>query len=188
MIYIKTRTFKKSITGPQGYTREVLKILNKENSFKIIQPKSLKKVFIEYFWEQLILPIKTFDKYLWSPSNTAQILKKKTIFIIRDLISFNNPEWFTKKYVSFYRFVHIRAIKNVKKILTISMYLKSRIDYYFPNSASIVKEIYLEASEQLKPFPKINYLTTHNKHNLFILSILMFLKNISLEKKFATYF
>lgn len=152
----------KSVTGVQRYARELIKALS-EIGFKnliILAPKSIQKSSIygypilrdsiswrSYYglWEQLRLPFlmkQANASYLWSPSNLGPIAVNKHIVTLHDAAVFAGPEWFSWKFVMFYRFFLPRIGKRAKMILTVSNFSRDELIKYGIASSEKLKVIH----------------------------------------------
>lgn len=132
MIICNTRNLQHHLTGVQRYTREILKHI--DLPIDQIAPETPLKGMRGHLWEQFILPRKIGANLLWSPSNTGPIVVEKQAVTIHDLSPLDHPEWTTKKFSSWYRFLIPQLLRKVRLILTVSDYSRDRIDYYCPGT------------------------------------------------------
>jgi glycosyltransferase involved in cell wall biosynthesis len=120
------------MTGVQRYTSEILKHI--DFPLNQIAPQMPLKGVRGHLWEQFILPSKIGSHLLWSPSNTGPIVVEKQAVTIHDLSPLDHPEWTTKKFSSWYRFLIPKLLGKVRLILTDSEYTRERIEYFCPGT------------------------------------------------------
>jgi len=80
-----------------------------------------------HLWEQLYLPAAVGGRLLWSPNNTGPLAVAKQVCTIHDLIPLDHPEWFSRKFSQWYRWLLPRLAKRVRQIIAISEFTKCRI-------------------------------------------------------------
>lgn len=106
-------------------------------------------VFDNYFkrhWLQTWLPIKFKlgkNDILFTPSNTSGVIKRcPEILTIHDLL-FKRKKWMPSKLMRLQRefFIPI-SIKKADKIIAISQFTKSDIEYYYPQAKGKIEVIY----------------------------------------------
>ncbi len=153
MIVINTRCLSNySLTGVQRYTKEIVNRL--PNSFiKLIKPKHYVDGIAAHLWEQVYLPKKIGRDLLWSPSNTGPLLVSNQVLTICDVAPLDHPEWFTKKFSSWYKFFIPKLAKRVKQVITISNYSKFRIMETCGISDLKIAVTYLGVSDSFRPMP-----------------------------------
>ena len=146
-IYINARFLTQKLSGVQRYafeiSKELFSINNKYNFILLIPSKlsinpeydfsfNIKKIGSNkgHFWEQFDLPRylnKKNNPLLINLTNSAPIFYKNKVSTIHDLSIFENAEWFSFKYRTFYKFLIPRIIKTSKKILTDSRFSQREI-------------------------------------------------------------
>ncbi|MDH8281720.1 glycosyltransferase family 1 protein, partial [Klebsiella pneumoniae] len=59
-----------------------------------------------HLWEQLNIPRKiNKNNILWSPANTGPVAVKNQIITIHDTVPFDHPEWMSRKFTAWYKFM-----------------------------------------------------------------------------------
>ena len=127
MIQVNTRVCKKKLTGVQRYIQELLAYFPENTYQEMMPPQTQKQGFKAHLWEQVVLPYKTQNKLLWSPSNSGPIYKKKHVLTIHDLVPIDHPEYLSKRFASWYQWLLPRLAHHCDHILTVSEFSKSRI-------------------------------------------------------------
>ncbi|WP_051666082.1 glycosyltransferase family 1 protein [Pedobacter sp. R20-19] len=115
-----------NFTGVQRYTYELLRRFP-EKVEQISPSQKFSRGIKGHIWEQLFLPRKLNGSLLFSPSNTGPVLYKNQIVVLHDIVTIDHPEWFNKKFTSWYNFLLPKLANNAKHILTISDFTKDRI-------------------------------------------------------------
>jgi glycosyltransferase involved in cell wall biosynthesis len=123
-IVVNTRVLGAPVTGVQRYTKELLKRWN--GHIDTISPKSYARGILGHAWEQLILPATLGKRLLFSPSNTGP-LKKNQVVMIHDMAAFDSPETFSSLFAAWYQFLLPRLAHEVRRIITVSEFVKERI-------------------------------------------------------------
>lgn len=143
-ILINARFLTQNITGAQRYAIEISKELKKVRSdIKFVSPKNIMHRelaeylevetygrFTGHLWEQIELPIylrNKGDPLLLNLANLPPLIYGNKICTILDLSFLRNPQWFSRKYYYYYRFMLPKIAKNSKKIITISEFSKNEI-------------------------------------------------------------
>jgi glycosyltransferase involved in cell wall biosynthesis len=125
-VAVNARFRRQPITGVQRYAHEVTGRLGQR--LRAIEPAFAVRGMAGHLWEQLILPGHVGEGVLlWSPANTGPLLVRNQVVTIHDLSVLDHPEWFSPRFAAWYRFLLPRLARNVRHILTISTYSKSRI-------------------------------------------------------------
>ena len=158
-IYINGRFLTQAFSGVQRHAFELsrqLSLFDKYNFILLVPSKlsirgeydfsfNIKKIGNNkgHLWEQVDLPRylkKKNNPLLINLTNSAPIFYKNKVSTIHDLSVFENSNWFSFKYRSFYRFLIPRIIKTSKKILTDSYFIKGEIIKNYQYSS---KKIYV---------------------------------------------
>jgi glycosyltransferase involved in cell wall biosynthesis len=80
-----------------------------------------------HFWEQTVLPRRTYGQLLWSPSNSGPLLVKNQVLTVHDLSALDHPEWFSPTFVSWYRFFLPKLVRRVRRVIAVSEFTKTRL-------------------------------------------------------------
>ena len=126
MLFYNSKYLSQKLTGVQRVAIELEKRLSISLEVKeLINPYN---GLLGHFYEQFILPFKITNKdILISPINLGPIFVKNHIVIIHDTATFDNPKWFSKGFVLFYKLIMPLVIKKASVIVTVSNYSRSRI-------------------------------------------------------------
>jgi glycosyltransferase involved in cell wall biosynthesis len=73
------------------------------------------------------LPSAVGKRLLWSPNNTGPLAVTRQVCTIHDLIPLDRPEWFSRRFASWYAWLLPRLAKRVQHIIAISEYTKERV-------------------------------------------------------------
>jgi glycosyltransferase involved in cell wall biosynthesis len=80
-----------------------------------------------HIWEQVYLPTQLRRRLLWSPGNTGPISVSRQVLTVHDAASLDHPEWFDRKFASWYRALLPPLIRKVRAIITVSHFSKERL-------------------------------------------------------------
>lgn len=131
LIYVNTRVTHYQLTGVQRYCKEILSLVDNHSLISKVKPPFwISHSILGHLWEQIVLPHYTKQNLLFSPSNTGPLLVKNQVVTIHDVVSLDHPEWLNPKFAAWYQFLLPKLAKQVKKIITISEFSKSRILYH----------------------------------------------------------
>jgi glycosyltransferase involved in cell wall biosynthesis len=143
-IYINARFLTQKVTGVQRYALEISKQLRVQypgalfiSPRKIVHKDMMNEfdgsacgILTGHLWEQIVLPHylkKANNPLLVNLGNTAPLFYKKQIITIFDLSFLRNPEWFSRKFYYYYRFLIPKIANKALKIITISEFSKKEI-------------------------------------------------------------
>lgn len=157
-IVCNSRNISAPLTGVQRYTRELLQRAPKGVT-EIAPPYPLSGA-AGHLWEQCVLPLRSRNKTLWSPGNTGPLTVKNQVVTIHDLATIDHPEWFSRRFATWYNFLLPRLVQRVARIITISEFTKQRLmeryavsedrisvisngvaDFFTPQDAAIVRRM-----------------------------------------------
>lgn len=124
-IYVNTRILSSSLTGVQRYLLDLSRQF--DTTFITIRPDILPSGIMGHFWEQFILPFRIGGNLLLSPSNTGPLFYRNQILILHDIQQLDIPESLNPLFALFYQLLIPKLVKNVKHIITVSEFSKSRI-------------------------------------------------------------
>jgi glycosyltransferase involved in cell wall biosynthesis len=187
-IYINARFLTQNVTGVQRYAIEISKQLKKlYPDIKFISPKKIihKDLMNEFCgltcgiltghsWEQIVLPNylkKVNNPLLINLGNTAPLFYKKQIITIFDLSFLINPEWFSKTFYYYYRFLIPKIAKKSLKIITISEFSKKEIIRLLHIPEQKIKVIHGGVDTKFKKKVSVKELFKNRPKN-YILSVL----------------
>lgn len=159
MNVINGKFFSQKTTGVQRFARELLvrldSIVEKEkyeiviphNALEIPHYKNIKVVIYGKLsgniWEQIELPLYVIKKnaQLINLCNSAPVLVSG-IISIHDMKIKAMPQYFSKKFLLWYRFMFYINIKKSKKIITVSNFSKKEIQKYYNVNADKINIIF----------------------------------------------
>ncbi len=159
-------------TGVQRSAHEIVSrlILDDPNRYTLVSPRcypkhsppSLQVKQCGYFrhghlWEQAELPriVRRTgrDAVLYSPSTSGPLAVSRQVLTVHDLFPIQNPEWFSRAFSSWYRWLMPRLIKRVAYVLANSRYTRERILERYGLPAEKVILCYFAPSERFTPAP-----------------------------------
>ena len=97
--------------GMQRYAHEVSSRLSEH--LREIRPSYALKGPVGHLWEQVCLPASVGSSLLWSPNNTGPVFVRHQVCTIHDIIPIDRPEWFSRSFVSWYKFQPLRSRLNI---------------------------------------------------------------------------
>lgn len=130
-IKINVRVLGSPLSGVQRYLNAILDVSGQHYNHECLIKCALHGLQ-GHLWEQCILPatIKKQD-ILWSPSNTGPLFHKcRHVVTMHDFATLDHPEWTSRQFNTFYRFLLPKIVKRCDGIIAISEYTKSRILYH----------------------------------------------------------
>ncbi|HDU4045177.1 TPA: glycosyltransferase family 4 protein [Klebsiella aerogenes] len=141
---VNTRNLLGHTTGVQRYTSSILDYWS-ESEYERIEPSdSLNCSGMKgHLWEQLNIPRKiNKNNILWSPANTGPVAVKNQIITIHDTVPFDHPEWMSRKFTAWYKFMQPIIARKALHIITVSHFSKERIIENFNIAEEKVSVIY----------------------------------------------
>ena len=80
-----------------------------------------------HLWEQMVLPAIVKGNLLWSPSNIGPLTVARQVLTIHDLASLDHPEWFDRRFATWYRSIIPLLARRARRVITVSEYSKQRL-------------------------------------------------------------
>ncbi|MFQ1917380.1 glycosyltransferase family 4 protein [Aeromonas veronii] len=140
MIKVNARILNRPTTGVQRYLQSIMAARSHSVNVEKISPAGY---FNGHLWEQLISFELNKGDVLWSPSNTGPLYcANPHILTMHDFATLDHPEWTSRKFSTFYRFLLPRLATRCDGIIAISEYTKSRILYHSnipPEKVTVIK-------------------------------------------------
>lgn len=124
-IVLNARFLQQELTGVQRYGREMLARLG--DLVETVAPDDFVSPVRGHFWEQFALPSLCRGRLLWSPGNTGPLAMRSQVLTIHDAATLDHPEWFSRKFALWYRFLLPRLARRVRKIITVSEFSRDRL-------------------------------------------------------------
>jgi glycosyltransferase involved in cell wall biosynthesis len=107
-----------------------------------------------HFWEQAILPFDLpGDALLWSPSGSGSLAVERQVLTIHDVACLEHPEWYSKSYARWYRWLLPRMAKRCRLIITVSEFSGRRIHEVLGVPQARIRVVPLAADERFRPLP-----------------------------------
>jgi glycosyltransferase involved in cell wall biosynthesis len=124
-IIVNARFLGQELTGVQRCGHELLARFG--DDLEIARPDATLSAVRGHLWEQTQLPGLCRGKLLWSPGNTGPLAVANQVVTIHDASTLDHPEWFSKKFGIWYRFLLPRLARRVKKVITVSEFSRQRL-------------------------------------------------------------
>jgi glycosyltransferase involved in cell wall biosynthesis len=159
-------------TGVQRSAHEIVSrlILDASDHYTLVSPRfypkhsppSLQVKQCGYFrhghlWEQVELPRIVQrtgrEAVLYSPGTSGPLAVSRQVMTVHDLFPIENPEWFSRAFSSWYRWLMPRLLKRVTYVLANSRYTRERILERYKLPADKVVLCYLAHNERFTPPP-----------------------------------
>jgi glycosyltransferase involved in cell wall biosynthesis len=148
-IVCNVRSLAHEISGVQRYTRELLARFG--DDVAQVAPASPALGMKGHAWEQFVLPGKLNGQLLWSPGNTGPITVERQVVTIADISPIDHPEWMSRKFATWYRFMIPRLLDRARMVLTVSHYSKQRMASIMPRAEAKIHVVHLAADDRFHP-------------------------------------
>jgi glycosyltransferase involved in cell wall biosynthesis len=125
VICLNGRFLQQEMTGVQRYADGMLSALN--SRLRVISPERKLGAIQGHLWEQWTLPRRCGRSLLWSPGNTGPLSMPNQVVTMHDASTLDHPEWFSRKFALWYRWLLPRLAQRVKKIITVSEFSRERL-------------------------------------------------------------
>jgi glycosyltransferase involved in cell wall biosynthesis len=146
------------LTGVQRYVRELSRHLSKE--LQTLKPGPVWGHGTRgHVWEQLYLPRLCDRRLLWSPGNTGPLSCGNQVVTMHDAATLDCPEWFERKFATFYGWLLPRLARRVRAIITVSAFSKERLLARLGVSESKIHVVPNGLGEEFRPQPVSEYET-----------------------------
>lgn len=155
-VYINGKFLSQKLSGVQRYAAEICKELTSpvriacaqdhlnRTTYHLPQKLDVLGASAGILWEQYNLPrfLHSKDKpLLVNFCNVAPLFYENKITCLHDIAFERHPEFFSKKFVLYYRWLIPRLLKSSKHIITVSEFSKREISSFYhidPKSISVV--------------------------------------------------
>ncbi len=124
-ILVNVRSQSAGLTGVQRYIRELCSRLGAR--VRAVGPGRPLHGISGHLWEQVVLPRIAGRRLLWSPANTGPLSIDHQVLTIHDLASLDHPEWFGRRFSTWYRSITPILARRVKRLITVSEFSKRRL-------------------------------------------------------------
>ncbi|MGL4394463.1 MAG: glycosyltransferase family 4 protein [Brevinema sp.] len=187
-IAINGRFLSQKMTGVQRVAYNMSKELFKDQRFDltVYTPEDLVESYEKFphqellaskkpyniFWEQIALPQKITQtkEFLLNFGNTAPLFgAKNQAVMLHDVAFLSYPEWFSKAFVYYYKFLIPKIIKKSRFVMTVSEFSKSEIVRYLGIDPQKILVLPLWLDEQF--LNKIPHVPKTESDNPYVLSV-----------------
>lgn len=124
-IALNARFYSHRATGMQRYGVEMAARLS--DDLDILRPSRPLRGPGGHLWEQAWLAGELRGRLLWSPNNTGPLAVSRQICTIHDIIPLDRPEWFSRNFSRWYRWLMPKLARRVSHIIAISEFTKQRV-------------------------------------------------------------
>ena len=138
-IAVNARFYVHHKTGMQRYAYEVASRL--AGKIREIRPDRALRGPAGHVWEQCYLPALAAGSLLWSPNNTGPVVTRRQVCTIHDIIPIDHPEWFSKSFAAWYRWLLPALARSAQHLIAVSEFTRSRVIDAFglkPEKVSVV--------------------------------------------------
>jgi glycosyltransferase involved in cell wall biosynthesis len=136
-------------TGMQRYAYEIASRF--EGKVREIRPERALKGPAGHLWEQCYLPGLAADSLLWSPNNTGPVLTRHQVCTIHDIIPIEHPEWFSKPFAAWYKWLMPTLAKSAQHIIAVSEFTRTRVVEAFNVDAEKVSVVLNGIGSEFSP-------------------------------------
>ncbi len=181
-----TRALSNVHTGVQRYADEILKRLH--GSISTISPSVGTHGVRGHLWEQFVLPRLLDGRTLWSPCNSGPLNIENQVISVMDIAPLDHPEWVSRKFASWYRFITPRLVRKVRSVITISEYSRSRLLHHFPDIENKIFVTHLAADTKFAPSDEESINRVISKYKIPSRSFVLALGSLEPRKNLANLF
>jgi glycosyltransferase involved in cell wall biosynthesis len=148
-IVVNVRTLRVHATGVQRYTQELVSRIGWD--VEQVAPSRPAHGVLGHLWEQTVLPLEVGNRLLWSPGGTGPWSVSRQVVTVHDAAPLDHPEWFDRKFASWYRFLLPRLLRSVRRVITVSDFSRRRLLEYVPGLGDRISVIPLGRSAAFHP-------------------------------------
>jgi glycosyltransferase involved in cell wall biosynthesis len=98
-----------------------------DGTIRAVSPERALHGITGHLWEQMVLPGIVKGNLLWSPANIGPLTVARQVLTIHDLASLDHPEWFDRRFATWYRSIIPLLARRVRRIITVSEFSKQRL-------------------------------------------------------------
>jgi glycosyltransferase involved in cell wall biosynthesis len=173
--FVNAKFLTQTLTGVQRYALELTEALddlidrgvidNNALTLRLVGPRGVQSHGLDLkhipvtpvgrlqgeLWSQLELPYHAKGRLLWSPGNTGPIYHDKHVVTIHDVSVLDHPEWFSRKYSSWHRFLLPRLAKNAAHVLTVSEFSRKRLSQTLGLNTNCISVVPRPLSSRFRP-------------------------------------
>jgi glycosyltransferase involved in cell wall biosynthesis len=163
-VCLNGRFLNQELTGVQRYAHELLALLGPD--LRVVRPGAPLSPVRGHLWEQFVLPRLCRGELLWSPGNTGPLAYGNQAVTIHDASTLDHPEWFSGKFVRWYRFLLPRLARRVRKVITVSEFSKRELVRLCSVPEDKVVAILNGISSRFQPAPEEEKAEFRQRHQL----------------------
>jgi glycosyltransferase involved in cell wall biosynthesis len=117
----------------------------------VTMPEGCRRGLRGHLWEQVSLPQSVNGALLWSPANTGPLSVRNHVVTIHDISPIDHPEWFSRGFATWYRYLLPRLARRARRVITVSEFTRRRIVERFGVPESRVVAIAHGVTDQFCP-------------------------------------
>ena len=151
-IVVNCRSVAGEMSGVQRYTVEICRYLS--DRIDPVAPRRPLQGVIGHAWEQTVLPAMLDGRLLWSPSNTGPLSVEKQVLTVHDVAFLEHPEWFTRRFAAWYRWLIPKLLRKVHRVISGSEFTKGRIVELLQINPDRVVVIPYGVDPRFRPYPE----------------------------------
>ena len=139
-------------SGMQRYGLEMARRFG--DRMQMVRPAQALRGVAGHMWEQIYLPSAVGGKLLWSPNNTGPVAVQRQVCTIHDLIPLDQPQWFSRRFASWYRWLLPRLAARARHLIAVSEFTKRRVVELLGVASEKVSVILHGVDERFFPQPE----------------------------------
>jgi glycosyltransferase involved in cell wall biosynthesis len=148
-VFVNSRVLKIPSNGQRRVAHELIKRM--PNLVQVSPPNYSSSGMSGHAWEQFVLPARTWQGALWSPSTTGPVLHRNHIATIHDIAWVDVSQFFGKRFTMWYGPLIDRLAHSVRHIVTASDFTRGRLIEHYGVLEDRVTTIHLGVSENFVP-------------------------------------
>ena len=152
------------VTGVQRYAHELIARIG--HPLAVISPRASVGGVRGHLWEQSILPQRLDGALLWSPCNTGPLAVRKQVVTIHDCAFYDQPEGFSRKFATWYRWLVPKLARRIRRIITVSKFSKDRLAEYCRVDPEKIVVIPHGVDSRFRPLPVEQIVLAHRELGL----------------------
>jgi glycosyltransferase involved in cell wall biosynthesis len=111
--------------GVERWARELAARLDA----RVLAPPAALSHRAGHLWEQLVLPgLARTAEVLVNPANLAPLAFRRNVVVIHDCAALRSPEWYSRSYVAWQRFVLPRVASRAIRVVTVSAFSAREVE------------------------------------------------------------
>jgi glycosyltransferase involved in cell wall biosynthesis len=150
-VFVNSRVLKIPSNGQRRVAQELIQRM--PDLVQVAPPDSYSSGMKGHAWEQLVLPMRTRQGALWSPSTTGPIVHRNHIATIHDIAWVDVSQFFGKRFAWWYGAMIERLVHSARHVVASSDFTRRRLIEHYGMREDLVSTIYLGASDAFSPHP-----------------------------------